>query len=144
VTNPGLGEWIERARVTYEVISHVEVDRTTASRVGFDLVLRARRPEGCTGDPTCEACDRSIERLLAAVEACLPASARHEHEPFDHSFHLRPETGFMPELQIVVAVLHPTGTFEEVDEADRALVDRVTRALEALGVQPRVFRARPD
>ena len=90
-------------------------------------------------DPACEACDRSIEKLLELLQSCLPPGARHELEPSDHSFHLRPETDFAPELQVSVSVLHPTGTFTESDDNDRTLVDRVLHSLEQLGVQSRVW-----
>jgi len=139
MTDASLREWVRKAQVTYEASPHLEMHRDEAAHVGFDLVLHSKRPDACTGDPACEACDRSVEKLLELLQSCLPPGARHELEPFDHSFHLRPETDFAPELQVSVSVLHPTGTFTESDDNDRTLVDRVLHSLEQLGVQSRVW-----
>lgn len=140
LTEGALTARVARARVTYEIVSRVEMNAETAARVGFDVVLRAARSKDCTGDPTCDACDRTMAGLLEIAKACVPANALHEPEPDDHSFHLRPETGFTPELQVVLAVYYGPGTFEEAGAEDASLADQVVRSLEALGVQPRVFR----
>ena len=141
VTETELGEWIEQARVTYELGQHVVMNADAVARIGFDVILRANRSADCTGDPTCDACDRTMKNLLAVAGAAIPPDALREAEPDDHSFHLRPETGFAMELQVTVTVFYGSGTFEEAGKEDATLSLRVTGALEAMGVQPRLFRA---
>lgn len=140
MTETDLSEWTAHARTTYEVSPHVEMDGAVARRVGLDVTLRANRSDECTGDPTCEACDQTIERLQAIARASLPPGADHEFAPDDHAFHLRSETGFAPELELTVAVFYGPSTFDEAGEERATLPHRVTKALEAMGVQPRVFR----
>lgn len=141
VTDADLAIWVQASRVTHEIRIRRTIEDSSTRDAGFDVTLRADRPEGCSGDPTCEACDRAVERLFALLEDCLPVGTRHVHEPFDHSFHLRPETGFDPELQVVVSVFPLEGSLGEEAEAHAPLLDVVVRDLERRGVQPRVFRA---
>jgi hypothetical protein len=140
VTETDLREWIAHARATYEVSPHVEMNGTVARRVGLDVTLRANRSDECTGDPTCEACDQTIERLQAIACEAVPPGADHEIAPDDHAFHLRPETGFAPELELTVAVFYGPSAFDEAGAESATLSHRMTKALEGMGVQPRVFR----
>ena len=118
------GEWKPRTHgvTTYEVSpGHgsrwTSADSRPRASSDFDVTLRANRPDECTGDPTCEACDRT-DRTPAGHRRGLPARRRrHEFEPFDHAFHLRPETGFEPELAGHGRLSSTgTGTFDEEAE----------------------------
>jgi hypothetical protein len=134
-----LREWIRRHEVCFEVSPHYEVHEHRQVQVGFDLGLLAvlaGRP-----DPGAAVAVDVYERLRELAQMVLPEGARYEIEPFDGAFHLRRETDFEPEVQMVIEVLHPHGTFDCPDEADRNCLKSMVDALKRLGVQERVWRA---
>lgn len=134
----GLRAWIREHEVCFEITPHFELHNHQRLQVGFDLTLMAVVPtHPDAGAPE----TRDVyERLLEIAQLVLPASARREVEPFDAAYHLRREHAFEPEVQLVTQVLHPHGTFDEVDEKDRPSLEKVGDALRTLGAQERVWR----
>ena len=136
----GLRAWIREHRVCWELIPRVEVHQHERVRVGFDLTLLARHPEGLGDGPGCDTCRRHYETLREIALAAVPKDAgpiRCQVDPFDASVHLRPETRWTPEIELNMAILHRDGTFDGVDEDERHCAAAIEEELRRLGVRPR-------
>jgi len=135
-----LVEWIQRHRVTWEVGPLQEVIDHVSTSVGFELRLFGRHAPDTHPSPGCPDCQELHARLRAIAEAALPTEARptiHEIEPFDASFHLRPESEWAPEVQLIVRSVHRQGYLSPVDGCERRCLKETQDALRALGAQPR-------
>jgi hypothetical protein len=139
----GLRAFVREQRVSAEIAPHFDIDERHRVQTAFDLSLFAARPAACRGDPACDACQAAWERLAELARSVLPPEAHYRLEPFDASFHLRRESGWEPEVELVVQILpRDLGPgLERVDEAARDTVARVQGALDALGVARGVWRA---
>jgi hypothetical protein len=95
-------------------------------------------------DPGCDCVPSLYQGLEQIAARVLPAEARVVVEPFDAAFHLRPETQWAPEVELVAAVLHRAGTFEPPDEAERRYPAQIRARLKSLGIErrPRLRRGR--
>lgn len=134
-----LRSWIREHEVCWELDPQLEAHEHRVVQVGFRLSLLAKRSRSCSMDPGCDECARVFETLEEIARRAVPEGARVDLEPFDSSFHLRPETGFEPEVELVVEVLHHDGTFEPPDAAERLYPSAMRKGLEALGVQPKTW-----
>ena len=136
----GLRAWIREHRVCCELTPRVEVHQHERVRVGFDLTLLARHPEGLGDGPGCEICRQHYETLREIALAAVPKDAgpiRCQVDPFDASVHLRPETSWTPEIELNMAILHRDGTFDGVDDDERRCAAAIEEELRRLGVRPR-------
>jgi hypothetical protein len=138
-----LEDWIRENEVCFEILPHHEFHHGSKLQVGFELTLFAMRPLLCQGgDPGCPACEASYAMLREIALRTLPPDVHHVIDPFHAAFHLRPETHWKPEVELVVELIDLDKTFEAVDEDDRRHSRRVAEALEALGAQSKVWSAR--
>jgi hypothetical protein len=136
-------DWIRENEVCFEILPHHEFYHRSKLQVGFELTLFAGRPPLCQGgDPGCPACEASHEMLREIALRVLPPDVGHVIAPFHAAFHMRRETNWKTEVELVVELIDLDETFETVDEDDRRDIRRVTEALEALGAQSKVWSAR--
>jgi hypothetical protein len=111
-----------------------ELDVRTSGAAGqehalIELTLLGRCARG---DPAQAECHAVHQRLVALTERVIPRSVVHHVEPFDASVHLRPESGFAPEVEVLAELVCPAS---EAAAVRRALED----ALEGLGAQSRTW-----
>jgi hypothetical protein len=135
--------WIRENEVCFEILPHHEFYHRSKLQVGFELTLFAVRPRLCQGgDPGCPACDASHAMLREIALCVLPPDVGYVIAPYHAAFHLRPETNWKSEVELVIELIDLDETFDAVDEDDRRDIRRVTKALEALGAQWKVWSAR--
>ena len=143
-TGKELEDWIRENEVCFEILPHHEFYRRSKLQVGFELTLFAMRPPLCQGgDPGCPACEASHAMLREIALRVLPPDLQHVIDPFHAAFHMRRETRWKPEVELVVELVNLDKTFDTVDEDDRRHSRRVAEELEALGAQSKVWSARP-
>jgi hypothetical protein len=130
-----LKQWTRQHRVTYEVSPHFEMQRHQKVTTGFDLTLHAARSGPCTSDPGCACCHAIHDGLGVLVRQVVPNGARYQVEAFDSSFHLRPETQWEPEIELVAEIQPRAGAFASVDDGDAAYLEAIREALGRLGAQ---------
>ena len=135
--------WIRENEVCFETLPHHEFYHRSKLHVGFELTLFARRPLLCQGgDPGCPACEASHAMLREIALRVLPPDVTWVIDPFHAAFHMRRETNWKTEVELVVELIDLDKTFDTVDDDDRRDIRRVTEALEALGAQSKVWSAR--
>ena len=138
----GLVAWIQEHQVCWEIAPYFEFYQHRKVQLGFNLVLVARPPETCAGDPGRPECALVFDKLAAIARSVIPAGARVHLEPFDASFHLRAATHWEPEVELTAEILHREGTFEPLDESERRYAAAIAERLTALGVQERNWNPR--
>lgn len=141
-TTQDLSSWIRDHKVTWELAPWLEmVDRKAAS-IGFELRLFARHAAHEHPSPGCGLCLGLYQRLRELAEAAFPREHRptqYQIDPFDASFHLRPEAEWAPEVQLAVHIVHRDGYLRPVDECERKCADEIRGNLGRLGVQARTW-----
>jgi len=137
-----LKSWVREHQVCGEIDPQFEVHHNRKVQVGFRLSLLAQPTPPCSVDPGCTRCAAVFECLEAIARRVIPHGARFDIEPFDGSFHLRPETRWAPEVELVAEVLHREGTFDPPDDLERSYPAQIRRELVALGIQPKAWRTR--
>jgi len=128
-----LTEWARVHDVRWEITRHFELVRDAKAQVGFELVLSAKRPSLCKGDPACRECAHAHEQLEEVARAVLPPGTRHVVGPFDGSFHLSQDAA--PELLLTVEILPRAETTDSDDQALRRVVAAVESGLCRLGLR---------
>ena len=139
--------WVGEHKVCWEIGPFVELDQHPNKapervQVGFELHLFARHSEGVKADPGCHECTGLFERLRALAEFTLPKENRPTHyeiAPFDGSFHLRPESEWVSEVQLTLRLVHERGYLEPVDDCEKRCAEEIQKALRGLGVQPKIW-----
>lgn len=137
-----LKEWVRQHKVTWELGPWQEMSDHQATTVGFELRLFGQHGPHSGATPGCEQCVSLHDRLRSIALATFPKEHRptkHEVDPFDASFHLRPETQWTPEVQLTVHIVHRDGYLRPLDECERRCADEIQNALRGLGVQPKVW-----
>jgi len=137
-----LADWVREHRVTWEIAPLRElVDRRPAT-VGFELRLFGRHQPDARVSPGCADCLALHQRLRAIAAAAFPRedrSSRFVIEPFDGSFHLRPESDWADEVQLTVRIVHAEGYLRPLDDCEKRCADETQAALRRMGVQPRTW-----
>ena len=139
-TEATLKEWVRQQRVTWELGSWQELVDHRATTVGLELRLFGRHEPHVHASPGCRECVSVFERLRAIALAAFPKEHRptkYEVEPFDASFHLRPESEWKPEVQLTLHIVHREGYFRPLDECEKRCAEEIQKALRSLGVQPK-------
>ena len=135
-----LKDWVRQHRVTWELSTLQElVDRRPAT-IGFELRLFGQHGPHTEASPGCQQCVSLHGRLRAIAVAAYPTEHRpttYEVKPFDASIHLRPESGWAPEVQLAVHIVHREGYLRPLDECEKRCAEEIQVALRGLGVQPR-------
>jgi len=135
-----LKEWVRQHRVTWELGAWQELVEHRSMTVGFELRLFGRHGPHSGANPGCQQCVSLHEKLRAIAFAAFPKEHRptkYELEPFDASFHLRPESQWKPEVQLTVHIVHRDGYLRPLDECEKRCAEEIQKALRALGVQPK-------
>jgi len=135
-----LRTWIRDHRVCWELEPLIEWSRHRRLHVGYQLLLFARNAGGLRDDPGGGECEGLHEGLRAIALRVLPkeqGATRTEIEPFDAAFHLRPESTWVPEIQLTIRILHREGYLRPADQAEKGLAEEIQKGLAALGAQPR-------
>lgn len=142
-----LRRWVGEHKVCWEIGPLVELDQHPGKtpvrvQVGFELRLFARHSEGVQADPACRECTSLFERLRALAVFTLPKEhrpTRYEIAPFDNSFHMRPESQWVPEVQLTLRLIHEHGYLEPVDDCEKRCAEEIQGRLRALGAQPKAW-----
>lgn len=132
-------EWVRKHQVCWEVQPLKEMVKGSGVRqTGIEVFVYAQHGGAQRLDPTASEHTELFAGLHELAERMLPpghALAHFAIEPFDASEHLRPETGWVPEVQMRVMI-----TPDDPERAvDKELVAEVERRLHAVGAQPRVW-----
>jgi hypothetical protein len=137
-------EWIHENEVCFEITPHYDFYRQKTLCLGLDLTLFAKRPLHCQGgDPGCPACAQTYKMLRAIALRALPPGIHGEFAPFDASFHLRPETHWRTEVDLVVEISGPKGSPDPARDSEQRLNRLISGALEGVGVQSKVWQDSP-
>jgi hypothetical protein len=141
-----LKDWVRRHRVTWESLPHREAVHGEIPYVGYDLVLSA----ACIGpgpwDPAGPECLEIFRRLQELAAHVVPAAGGEEvkADAFEPMLHLRPATGFTPEVHLVITVRHRGNDyFDGVDARETECLRDLEAALESWGAQHSVWRNAP-
>ena len=139
-TNATLKEWVALHHVTWELGTWQEVVDHRVTAVGFELRLFGQHAPLVRPSPGCSECRPVFERLRAIAFAAFPKEHRatkYDIEPFDASFHLRPESAWRPEVQLCVHIVHREGYLRPLDACEKQCAEEIQAALRRLGVQPK-------
>ena len=143
---PTLSDWIREHRICWELSPLVEMADGRRLPVGYELRLFARHTAGVKADPGCHECASLYEKQKAVALSVLPREARpttYEFEPFDASWHLRPETTWTPEVQLVLRIVHRGGYLQPIDPCESTCAKEIAAKLRELGAQEKVWVDRP-
>lgn len=141
-SNGNLGQWIRDHRVTWELGPWQELVDHRPLKVGFELRLYGQHPPHAYPPPGCEKCLAVYDGLRAVAEAALPREhrpSRYDIRPFDAALHLRPDSGWAPEVQVTVHIVHRDGYLSPVDDCEKRCAEEIQRNLKQLGVQPKTW-----
>jgi len=141
-TDATIKEWVSRHKVTWEVGAFQELAEHQVTTVGFELRLFGQHEPGVHASAGCENCGPVFERLRTIALAAFPKEHRpttYEIEPSDASLHHRPESGWTPEVQLTVHIVHREGYLRPVDGCERRCSEEIQNSLRALGVQPKTW-----
>lgn len=139
-TQTTLKEWIRAHKATWELGPWQEIVAGRPSAVGFELRLFGQHGPHSGASPGCEHCVSLYEKLRAIALAAFPNEHRptqYQIEPFDAAFHLRPDSEWAPEVQLVVHIVHREGYLRPVDECEKRCAEEIQKNLRGLGVQPK-------
>jgi len=139
-TEATLKQWVRQHRVTWELGAWQELAEHGVTPVGFELRLFGQHGPHSGAMPGCQQCVSLHEKLRSIALAAFPKEHRptkYEVEPFDASFHLRPESEWKPEVQLTVHILHRDGYLRPLDECEKRCAEEIQKALRGLGVQPK-------
>ncbi len=138
LTDPALRDWVEAHRVCWEATEHRELTPGGVHAIGYDIVLMAQ----CAGPGPCDPGGAGsveiYERLAEIAKRVSAADARESVSlrPFQASFHLRRETQWAPEVQLVMEIRHRHADyFGPLDAGEKSCLSRIEGSLTALGVQ---------
>jgi hypothetical protein len=140
-----LRRWIVDHEVCWELSPLTEITEHTKVQIGYELRLFARDAAGVRAGPGGPQSVGVYEMLRTIATSTLPREPRPttcEIEPFDASWHLRPETRWSPEVQLVVRIIHQDGYFEPIDRCESRCAHEIEDGLRRLGAQERVWSDR--
>lgn len=132
-----LREWISTHRVTWELLPHFAAVDDGTEQVGYDLALYARHPPRLVDDPGCPECIRIHDGLRDVVARALPHDQAPDTvaiAPFRPQIAMRAESGWEPEVELDVEVLH-RGGHGHADSSDAAHAHALEAGLLRLGAQ---------
>jgi len=135
-----LKDCVRRHRVTWELGPWQEMVGHRPATVGFELRLFAQHGHDVHPTPGCAECAALHEKLRAIALSALPKESRptrYDIEPFHPTLHMRPESGWKPEVQLTLHITHRQGYFGPVDDCETRCVRDIETGLRALGAQPK-------
>ncbi len=138
-TEATLREWIREHKVTWELGPWKEMVAHGPVAVGLELRLLARHAPDAHPMPGCQECVQIYQALRVVALGALSREHRptgYEIEPFEAAFHLRPESGWAPEVQLAIHIIHKEGYLRPLDGCERRCAAEIEHNLAQLGVQP--------
>ena len=142
-----LGQWVTEHKVCWELSPLVELERhpnqpPARVKVGFELQLYGEHAQGVKPSPGCPESLTLYERLRAIALFALPKEqrpSRYELSAFDSSFHLRPESEWVPEVLVTIRIIHGSDYFKGIDDCEKRCVEEIEQQLRTLGAQPKAW-----
>lgn len=146
-----LQQWVTEHKVCWELSPLVELDQhprepSTRVQVGFELQLFARHTGGVKPSPGCPECVTLYDKLRAIALFAVPKEqrpSRYELSPFDSSFHLRPESEWVPEVQLTIRIIHRDDYFKTIDDCEKRCSEEIQGQLQTLGAQRKAWPRGP-
>ena len=137
--------WVREARVTFEISPLREQVDGRSLQVGVAIHLFARLPKQAHMDPGSALARRVQARLRALVRSIVSkahAAVRCRVDPGRAALYLRPESRFVPEVQVTLRIEHRGGYLRPLTTDQRECAEQVRMRLTALGCQARSWRTR--
>lgn len=134
--------WVREYRVTWELGTFQELVERKPATVGFELRLFGQHGAHSGAMPGCRECVSLHERLCSIAFAAFPKEHRptaYEVEPFDASFRVRPESGWIPEVQLTVRIVHRDGYLRPLDECEKRCAREIEEGLQRLGAHRKAW-----
>lgn len=141
-TEDTLRRWIRDHRICWEIAPLIEMNDGARMQVGFELRLFARHRPECHPAPGCPECRDLYEKLRVLAITVFPTETRptrYDIAPFDASFHLRPESEWLPEVQLTVLIVHRDGYLMPVDACEGRCAKEIQESLHRLGARPKAW-----
>lgn len=141
-TEATIKEWVLKHRVTWEIGAWQELAEHQVMTVGFELRLFGQHEPHVHASAGCDNCAPVFERLRSIALAAFPKEHRpttYEMAPSDRSLHHRPESGWTPEVQLTVHIVHREGYLRPIDACERRCAEEIQSSLRALGVPPKAW-----
>ena len=130
-----LRDWVRQHAVSWEIAPLVELLNRKEVRVGFEMHLLGRSESDGRGPGAAE--DRALYHGLQALakEAMPPdlGSARCEVGPDRVSYYYRRATGWVPEVQLTLRLVHRSGYFSPIDADETRCAEEIAARLKSLG-----------
>ena len=130
-----LRNWVRQHAVCWEIAPLVELQDRKEVRVGFEMHLLGRSDSSARGPGAPE--DRALYHGLEALaEEVMPpdlGSARCEVGPDLASYHYRRATGWVPEVQLTLRLVHRSGYFSPIDADETRCAEEIRARLRSLG-----------
>jgi hypothetical protein len=142
-----LRQWVNEHKVCWELSPLVELERHTNQpparvQVGFELQLYGEHAQGVKPSPGGPECRALYEKLRAIALFTLPKEhrpSRYELSEFDSSIHLRPESEWVPEVQLTIRIIHGSDYFKAIDDCEKRCAEEIQQELKNLGAQPKAW-----
>ena len=142
-----LRNWVAEHKVCWDLSPLVELERPPNQpparvQVGFEVLLYGEHAQGLKPSPGCPECVTLYDKLRAIALFTLPKEnrpSRYEISPFDHAFHLRPESEWVPEVQLTIRIIHGSDYFKGIDDCEKRCAEEIQGQLRALGAQPKAW-----
>ena len=137
--------WVREARVTFEISPLREQVDGRRLQVGIAVHLFARLPKEAHMDPGSALARRLQARLQALVRwvgSKTHPAVRCRVDPGRAAIYLRPESRFVPEVQVTLRIEHRDGYMRLLTTEQRECAEQVRMRLTALGCQARSWRTR--
>lgn len=132
-----LREFVRTHRVCWELQPHQEVWQHERRQMGVDVTLFAR-VFSLAEDPGSERSLAVYEALREVALRVMPSGSPAVHceiAPFNASFRLRPESYWIPEIELTIEVVHQGDAPAGTRESD--LAHGIEHRLQELGARPR-------
>ena len=142
-----LRRWVFEHKVCWELSPLVEMEQHQGSpaemvRVGFELQLYGEHAEGSKASAGCPQCVILYDRLRAIAVSALPRehhASRYELSTFDSSLHHRPEMDWVPEVRVIIRIIHGSDYFKAIDGCEKMCAEEIQQHFRELGAHPRVW-----
>ena len=144
-----LKAWIQRHKVCWEISPLQEMIKGHGvQRTGYELHLFAELTSPGAGMERATAAE-DVYAGLRRVVNCLKSDdndplAHSEVSTFDHSAHLRSETGFVPEVQITFVATQAHAGRQLTDQEIHARIVAVEAELHGLGLHRKAWGQAPS
>jgi len=147
-TDDAVRDWARQHKACWELLPLREMVKGEGVReTGLELHLFAEYLPPPEQEHGWAGAQQIHERLHAIAERVIPhrhEGTRFDIEPFDAAGHLRPETGFAPEIQLSVLVTAENTAHEPEEALVRGLMREIERALAGLGLKARSWEGSPS